>query len=67
MSKYTLKIQVQYELVGDLLKEYNEWRDDHDDTQPMRYAFMSDRFITDNALSQIDPNAVFSVLTDGGE
>jgi hypothetical protein len=48
MSKYTISLTVTYELKGKILKEYLEWLDDYRDTEKMRKAFLTDRFISPN-------------------
>ena len=46
MSKYKLSLTVTYDLKGQILKEYLEWLDDYKDTEKMRKAFLTDRFIS---------------------
>ena len=55
---YKVSISIEYNFDNPYFKnEYDEWRDDHDDTPSMRKAFVWDRFAPENIMSIIDPNA----------
>lgn len=46
MTKYTISLTATYELKGQMLKEYLDWLDGYKDTEKMRKAFITDRFIS---------------------
>ena len=55
---YELSINIEYDFEDpDFKNQYDEWRDDHEDTDAMRREFAWDRFTPEDIMSVVDPNA----------
>ena len=55
---YEVSISIEYDFENPYFRnEYDEWRDDHEDTPAMRREFVWDRFAPQDIMSVLDPNA----------
>jgi hypothetical protein len=58
IDRYIVSIKCHYDFGDPVIREqYDEWRDDHPDTEMMRLGFVWDRFGPDNIMSMVDPNS----------